>query len=251
MSRIPERDRQRAIQLKLARMQNARPIASLSTGFATLDAALGTPGLPRGSIVELFGPSCGKTTLALQIVAHTQRNGAIAAWIDADRTFDPAYAARLGVSIEQLPVVRPESAEQALEIACRLAVSGAVELVVIDSAAALVPGLELDAAIGESGPGLHGRVLASGLRKLAGISAKAGTTVLCLNQVRMRMDASGARRETSAGGSSLKLYAAVRVALEAGAGGRLRFRVLKNKAAAAFGEGKLGWSPGRGFVETP
>ena len=248
---MTEEHRQRAIHLRLSRMESRPAAPAIATGFAALDSALGG-GLPRGRIAELFGPSSsGKTTLALQVVARLQRNGSTAAWIDADHTFDPAYAARLGVVIERLPVVQPDSAEQALEIARQLAGSGAVELLVIDSAAALVPRLELETGIGMSSHGLHGRVLASGLRSLSMALARAGATLVFLNQTRSRMDPSGGEAETSAGGAALKLHAAVRIALGQGAGKRVRFRVLKNKAAAAFGEGELEWNQGAGFVETP
>jgi RecA/RadA recombinase len=136
---MTEQDRRDAIRTRLARMDPAPRRAALATGFEALDAALG--GLPRGRIVELYGPPCGKTTLALVIVARLQNNGSAAGWLDADRTFDPAYAARSGVALEQLPLVRPDSAEQGLEIARRLALSGALDLLVIDSAAALAPRL--------------------------------------------------------------------------------------------------------------
>ena len=163
-----EEERQRAILLRLARMQSpaSGPESFFPSGFRALDDALGG-GFPRGRIVELFGPSgCGKTTLAIQCVARAQKDGLTAAWIDADHTFDPAYATRLGVDTERVPFAQPASAEQGLEIARTLAGSGAVDLVVVDSAAALVPQLELEAGIGDDAPGLHGRVLASGLRKL-------------------------------------------------------------------------------------
>jgi recombination protein RecA len=208
-------------------------------------------GLPRGCLVELFGPSCGKTTLALQVAAHLQKHGSTIAWIDADHAFDALYAVKLGVEIERLPVVEPETAEEALEIARRLAISGAVDLVVVDSAAALVPSLELETGIGASGPGLHSRVLASGLRRLALAVTKAGASVLFLNQTRGRPEPSGGEAETSAGGPPLKLYAAVRIALGPGGRRQVRFRVLKNKAATAFVEGDLMWKPGLGFAESP
>ena len=224
---------------------------ALSTGFAALDAALGKGGLPRGCLVELFGASCGKTTLALQVAAHLQKQGATAAWIDSDHAFDAQYAVKLGVAIERLPVVEPETAEEALEIARRLALSGAVDLVVVDSAAALVPSLELETGIGASGPGLHSRVLASGLRKLAVAVARSGASVLFLNQTRGRPEPSGGEGETSAGGPPLKLYAAVRIALGPAGRRRVRFRVLKNKVATAFAEGHLEWKPGLGFAGSP
>jgi recombination protein RecA len=248
---MKEEDRQRAIRLRLARMESRPAGPPIATGFAAIDSALGSGGFPRGRIVELFGPSSsGKTTLALQVVARLQKNGSTAGWIDAEHSFDPAYAKALGVALDRLPVAQPESAEQALEIARQLALSGAVDLLVIDSAAALVPRLELETGIGVSGPGLHGRVLASGLHSLSLTIARTGTSLLFLNQIRSRMEPSGGEAETSAGGAALKLYAAVRISLGPGAGQRVRFRVLKNKAAAAFGEGELKWNRDLGFVET-
>lgn len=225
---------------------------AVATGFATLDRALGSGGLPRGRIVELFGPSSsGKTTLLLQVIAHLQSNGLAAAWIDADRSFDPAYAAQLGVVVEGLPVAQPDAAEQALEMARQLAESGAVDLLVVDSAAALVPSLELQAGIGQSAAGLHSRVLASGLRKLSTTAAKTGTCVVFLNQTRSRPEASGGESETSAGGPPLKLYAAVRIALFGAGGRQLGFRVLKNKVSEGSPEGRLEWRRGGGFAKSP
>jgi recombination protein RecA len=255
---MKEEDRQRAIRLKLSQMESA-PVRragcssgpALSTGFAALDAAFGMGGLPRGCLVELYGPSCGKTTLALQAAAHLQKQGSTVVWIDSDHAFDPQYAVKLGVEIERLPVAEPETAEEALEIARRLAISGAVDLVVVDSAAALVPSLELETGIGASGPGLHSRVLASGLRRLAMAVTKAGASVLFLNQTRGRPEPSGGEAETTAGGPALKLYAAVRIALVPAGERRVRFRILKNKVAEAFLEGDLKWKPGLGFAESP
>ncbi|MGA2268553.1 MAG: DNA recombination/repair protein RecA [Bryobacteraceae bacterium] len=253
-----EEDRQRAIRLQLSQMESApgrrggrRAGPALSTGFAALNAALGAGGLPRGCLVELFGPSCGKTTLALQVAAHVQKKRWMAAWIDSDHAFDAAYAVKLGVVLEQMPVVQPESAEEALEIARRLAICGAVDLLVVDSAAALVPSLELETGIGASGPGLHSRVLASGLRRLAMAVARSDVSVLFLNQTRGRLEPSGGEAETSAGGPPLKLYAAVRIALGPAGERRVRFRVLKNKVAGGFAEGELAWKPGLGFAESP
>lgn len=246
---MTEDQRRRAIELRLSRMESLpRHATAFSTGFAALNAALETGGFPRASILEIFGPSCGKTTLALQIVARLQADGGAAGWIDADGTFDPRYAAALGVDLTRLPLARPDSAEQALEMARHLAASGALDLLVVDSAAALTPQVERQTAIGESGPGLHSRVLASGLRRLALTALRTSVSVVFLNQVRARLEPPG---ETSAGGPPLKLYAAVRIRVAPGPGGRLRFRVLKNRAAEAFREGHLNWEPGRGFVETP
>jgi recombination protein RecA len=238
---MSEEDRQRTIRLKLARMQSRTP-GAIATGFPSLDQALGVGGLPRGSIVELFGPSsAGKTTLALQIVAHAQQAGSPAAWIDADHTFDPAYAAQLSVNLEALPVGQPESAEEALEVTRHLAASGAVDLVVVDSAAALVPRMELETSLGEGSAGMQSRVLASGLRKLAA-AARTGVVILFLNQTR------GGENEVSAGGPGLKLYASVRVFLEPAARG-VRFRTVKNKVSAPFSTGELQWASAVGFVK--
>lgn len=230
---MTEEQRQRAIRMKLARMQPA--------AVDSIPTELGFGPLPRGSIVELFGPAgSGKTSVALSLVAQWQTAGGAAAWIDADHTFDAAYAAQLGVAIEQLPVARPESAEQAFAMLTQLAFSGAVELLVVDSAAALVPAMELETALGESGPGLQNRVLASGLRKLAQALARSRASVVFLNQTRMR----ASQEEASAGGAALKLYAGLRVAVEGASGARrARFRVVKNKAGVPFREGELWWNP--------
>jgi len=242
---MTEEQRQRAIRLRLTRSEQ-RKRGSMPTGFAELDAAL-DGGLPRSSMVEIFGPSSsGKTTLALEIVAHAQRDGATAAWIDAEHVFDAPYAATLGVRIAEMPLAQPESAEQALEITCKLAATAAVDLLVVDSAAALVPRLELDSAIADSGEGLHSRVLASGLRKLGHAVAASGAAVVFLNQTRSR----AGEEEASAGGPPLKLYAAVRLALAEQKGGYVAFRVLKNKVAAPFREGRLRRAPGGEFVKS-
>jgi len=207
--------------------------------------------LPRGGLVEVYGPSsCGKTTLALQAVAYLQSRGFTAAWIDADRTFDPAYAAGLGVAVERLPVAQPECAEEALDVARQLANSTAVDLLVVDSAAALVPRLELAAGLGTSSQGLQSRVLASGLRKLATALVRTGASAVFLNQTRTRVESSGEESETSAGGPPLKLFAAVRIAMEPAGAGRIRFRVLKNKLAATLAGRELEWRRGSGFAES-
>jgi recombination protein RecA len=221
--------------------------AACPTGLRALDNALGIGGFPRGRIVEIFGPpNCGKTALALQTIAHLQRSGGAAAWIDAEHAFDPRFAAHLGVDLAGLPVAEPASAEEALEIARQFAASGAVDLVVVDSAAALVPKLELETGLGEAGS-LHSRVLASELRRLSWLAARASVCVVFLNQIRGRREAAAGELETSAGGPSLKLYAAVRIALSA-TGRTVRFRVLKNKLAAPFTTGELEWRPGAGFA---
>jgi len=244
---MTERERQQAIQLKLSRLRTPAP-SVVSSGFPALDAALGG-GFPRRRMVELFGPpSSGKTTLALQAVAHLQKDGLGAAWIDADGTFDAAWAGALGVDLARLAVARPAWAEQALEIARQLVLTGAVDLVVIDSAAALVPKLELDTPLGESGPGLQSRIVASGLRRLASALARAEAAALFLNQTRGRPDAEGGE-ETSAGGPPLKLRAAARISLDAAGHAGVRFRVLKNRPAAAFAGGELAWNGEIGFAK--
>jgi recombination protein RecA len=248
-----EEERQRAILLRLARMPVPAlpPESFFSSGFRALDEALGR-GFPRGHMIELFGPSgCGKTTLAIQCVAHIQKNALTAAWIDADHTFDPAYAARLGVDVERVPFAQPASAEQGLEIARTLAGSGAVDLLVVDSAAALVPRLELEAGIGNDAPGLHARVLASGLRKLRHALVHSGACVVFLNQMRNRPDASTGEGETTAGGAPLKLFAAVRLALIPATGGRMALRARKNKVAESMTDRVLERRRGVGFVESP
>jgi len=243
---MTEEERQRAIRLRLARSEQRNPRA-LPTGFEALDAAL-DGGLPRSSIVEIFGPpSCGKTTLALEIVAHAQRSGATAAWIDAEHAFDAPYAAGLGVRVGDMPVAQPETAEEAFAIAGQLSRSAVVDLLIVDSAAALVPRLELQSAIGASGEGLHSRVLASGLRKLAHIVAASGTVAVFLNQTRSR----AGQQEASAGGPPLKLYGSLRLALETQTADYVMFRVLKNKLASPFREGRLRRARSGEFVESP
>src|ERR1017187_777785 len=225
---MTEDERRHTIRLKLARQSQApRPVNRFfSSGFQALDLALGA-GFPRGCLVEFFGPSgCGKTTLALQAIANVQRGALTAAWIDVDHTFDPGYAAQLGVDLGQMPLAQPEHAEQAFEIVRQLAASDAVDLVIVDSAAALVSRLELETGMGNSTPGLQSRVLASGLRRVERALGRSGACVVFLNQARNRPEGEG---ETSAGGPPLKLYAAVRLALTPVEGARLCLRVLKNK----------------------
>src|ERR1035437_964296 len=248
-----EEERQRAIWLRLARMRTppGPPGGLFPSGFRALEEGLGG-GFSRGATGGIFGPSvCGKTTLAIQCVARAQQNALTAAWIDADHTFDPAYAARLGVDMERVPFAQPASAEPGMEIARQLAGSGAVDLVVVDSAAALVPRLELEAGIGNDAPGLHSRVLASGLRKLRRTLVKSGACVVFLNQMRTRPEASAGEGETTAGGAPLKLFAAVRIAMIPSAGARMVLRVRKNKVAESMAECALERRRGVGFVESP
>ena len=226
----------------------SRPAApSSATGFAALDAALGIGGLPRGRIVELFGPpSSGKTTLALQIVAHCSKNGATAAWIDAEHVFDPAYAAALGVAVEALAAgaarIRPSRRWRSRANWPRPA-----RWICWWS----IPRrrwfrrLELETGIGESGPGCRAACWRPGCAGWPRRSRRTGRRRAVPQPDALRMEPSGGERETSAGGPPLKLYAAVRIALGPAAGRRVRFRILKNKAAAAFAEGELGWNRAR------
>jgi len=249
---MTEEHRQRTIWRKLSRSEEVPTGSAIPTGLGALDRALGAGGLPRGRIVEWFGPpSCGKTSLALETVAHAQRNGSVAAWIDADRTFDPAYAAARGITLDRLPVVQADSAEQTLEIAGQLLASGAVDLLVVDSAAALTPRLELDGGLGDGGWGLQRRVLESGLRRLSFALRRNHAAAVFLNQTRWRLDGPDREMETSAGGPALKLYAAARIGLQPAAASRVRFRILKNKAAAPFACGELVWRGAGGFAESP
>ncbi|HUI53478.1 MAG TPA: hypothetical protein VLY04_00810 [Bryobacteraceae bacterium] len=249
---MTEEARQHAILLKLTGMGDHKPPAPISTGFPSLDRALALGGLPRSSIVEIFGPaSCGKSALALQIVARAQRDNFTCAWVDAEHVFDPAYAASLSVAIDRLPVAMPSSAEEALAVAQSLITSNAVDVLVIDSAAALVPRLELETGFAGGGYSLHARFLASGLRKLARTVARSDTLVVFLNQIRFRTEPGRGQAMTSAGGPPLKLYAALRIELDEPAGRRVRFRVVKNRAAAAFREGQLERQTGGGFLESP
>lgn len=249
---MSEQDRLRAIRSEVERLA-ARPAAPapLPTGLAPLDTMLGG-GLPRGALIEVWGPTCGKSTLALHVAAAAQQSGRSAAWIDADRTFDPAWAAGIGVDLDRMPVFRPEAAEEALEIARQLAVSGALDLLVIDSVAALTPRLELDAALGVGMPSLQARVLGSGLRKLAMVAPRTGVTFLFVNQVRTRVGASGHEPLTSAGGPSLKLYAALRIVMTPLSRRLVSFRVLKTRGAGYGARPvELPWTPGRGFAAAP
>jgi recombination protein RecA len=228
----------------------------LPTGFRSLDKALGIGGLPCGRIVEIFGPpNCGKTALALQIVAHLQSTGGAAAWIDAEHAYSATFAGDLGVDVGRLPVAAPDSTEQAREMACRLAEARVLDLIVFDSAAALVPEIEKEAGIGLHGGGLHSRALGSALRRMVPVAARTGVSIVFLNQTRI---ASMGELETSAGGPPLKLYSAARIALAA-TGRTVRFRIVKNNLSGAFATGALEWVSRlngdrrlrAGFVERP
>lgn len=220
------------------------PVEVIPTGSIALDAALGTGGLPRGRIVEIYGPeSSGKTTVALHAIANVQRSGGIAAFIDAEHALDPEYARKLGVDIDQLLVSQPDTGEQALEITDMLVRSGAVDLVVVDSVAALVPRAEIEGEMGDSHVGLQARLMSQALRKLTGGLNQTKTTAIFINQLREKVGVFFGSPETTSGGKALKFYASVRLdirrieTLKDGAdavGNRTRVKVVKNKMAPPF-----------------
>jgi recombination protein RecA len=221
-------------------------ISAISTACLSLDAAIGIGGVPRGRIIEIYGPeSSGKTTLALHIVAEAQKQGGIAAYIDAEHAMDPDYAEKLGVDIDQLLISQPDSGEQALEIAETLVRSNSVDVIVIDSVAALVPRAELDGDMGDSLPGLQARLMSQALRKLTAIVAQANTTLIFINQLREKIGVFFGSPETTTGGKALKFYASVRIdirrigAIKEGdkvVGNRTKVKVVKNKVAPPFHE---------------
>src|SRR5438874_458998 len=225
------------------------PISSISTGSIGVDAALGMGGVPRGRIIEIFGPeSSGKTTLSLHIIAEAQRVGGLAAFIDAEHALDAEYAKKLGGAIDNLLVSQPDSGEQALEIAEVLVRSGAIDVIVIDSVAALVPRAEIEGEMGDSHVGLQARLMSQALRKLTGIISKSRTCVIFINQIRMQIGVMFGNPETTAGGRALKFYASVRLdirriqSLKDGdrpIGNRTRVKVVKNKVAAPFREAEF------------
>jgi recombination protein RecA len=220
------------------------PVEVISTGSIALDVALGVGGLPRGRIIEIYGPeSSGKTTLTLHAIANVQRAGGIAAFVDAEHALDPDYAKKLGVDIDQLLVSQPDTGEQALEIADMLVRSGAIDLVVIDSVAALVPKAEIEGEMGDSHVGLQARLMSQALRKLTGGLNQTNTTMIFINQLREKIGVFFGSPETTAGGKALKFYASVRLDIRRietlkdgtdAVGNRTRVKVVKNKMAPPF-----------------
>ncbi|KQQ26933.1 MULTISPECIES: recombinase RecA [unclassified Frondihabitans] len=220
------------------------PVAIIPTGSIALDVALGIGGLPRGRIVEIYGPeSSGKTTLTLHAIANAQKSGGIAAFIDAEHALDPEYAKKLGVDIDALLVSQPDTGEQALEIADMLVRSGSIDLVVIDSVAALVPRAEIEGEMGDSHVGLQARLMSQALRKLTGGLSQTGTTMIFINQLREKIGVFFGSPETTAGGKALKFYASVRLDIRRietlkdgtdAVGNRTRVKVVKNKMAPPF-----------------
>jgi recombination protein RecA len=230
--------------MRLGESEVAKDIRAISTGSLGLDLALGIGGLPRGRVVEIYGPeSSGKTTLALSVVAQMQKIGGTAAFIDAEHALDPQYAAKLGVDIDQLLISQPDNGEQALEIADMLVRSSSVEVVVIDSVAALVPRAEIEGEMGEPQMGLQARLMSQALRKLTANIKRSNTLVIFINQIRMKIGVMFGNPETTTGGNALKFYASVRIdirrigAIKKGEeviGSETRAKVVKNKVAPPF-----------------
>jgi recombination protein RecA len=230
--------------MKLGQGKALVPVDVISTGSLGLDQALGVGGVPRGRVIEIYGPeSSGKTTLALTIIANAQKTGGNAVFIDAEHALDAAYASKLGVNIDELHVSQPDTGEEALEIADHLVRSGAIDVVVIDSVAALVPRAEIEGEMGESHMGLQARLMSQALRKLTGTISKSRTCVIFINQIRMQIGVTFGNPETTAGGRALKFYSSVRLDIrriaslkenERVIGNRTRVKVVKNKVAAPF-----------------
>jgi recombination protein RecA len=224
--------------------QQALDIEAVSTGSLGLDVALGIGGLPKGRIIEIYGPeSSGKTTLALHVIAEAQKNGGVSAFIDAEHALDPTYAAKLGVDLDDLLVSQPDTGEQALEIADTLVRSGAVDVLVVDSVAALTPRAELEGEMGDSLPGLQARLMSQALRKLTASISKSKTMVIFINQIRMKIGVMYGSPETTTGGNALKFYASVRLDIrrigqikdrDEVVGNQTRVKVVKNKVAPPF-----------------